>query len=69
MDETKIDRAALGRLASALTFICGADHPTTVALGQAAESGTERDIKKARALFLQLKSGDRKAALAMLDDD
>lgn len=69
MDETKIDRAAVGRLASALSFICGADHPTTIALRQAAESGTERDIKKARALFLQLKSGDRKAALAMLDDD
>jgi len=68
MDETTIDRAAMGRLAKALTFICGADHPTTVALKAAAESGSQMDIKKARALFLRLKPGDRKAAMAMLDD-
>ncbi len=68
MDETTIDRAALGRLAKALAFICGADHSTTVALREAAENGSERDIKKARALFLKLKPGDRKAALAMIDD-
>lgn len=68
MDETAIDRDAMGRLAKALTFICGADHATTVALRAAAESGSERDIKNARALFLKLKSGDRKAALAMLSD-
>jgi Ribonuclease G/E len=68
MDETKIDREALGRLAQALTFISGADHPTTVALREAAESGSEKDIKKARSAFLKLKSGDRKAALAMIDD-
>ncbi len=68
MEETAIDREALGRLAKALSFICGADHPTTVALGQAAENGSERDIKAARALFLKLKPGDRKAALAMIND-
>ncbi len=68
MEETTIDRAAMGRLAKALAFICGADHSTTVALKVAAESGSERDIKKARALFLQLKPGDRRAALAMIDD-
>jgi hypothetical protein len=68
MDETKIDRAALGRLSKALAFICGADHPTTVALREAAENGSDRDIKNARALFLRLKSGDRKAALAMIED-
>lgn len=68
MEETAIDRAAMGRLAKALAFICGADHPTTTALKVAAESGSERDIKKARALFLQLKPGDRKAALAMIGD-
>ena len=66
MEETKIDRAAMGRLASALAFICGADHPTTVALKAAGESGSERDIKKARALFLKLKPGARQAALTML---
>ena len=41
MDETAIDRTAMGRLAKALVFICGADHPTTVALAKAAETGTD----------------------------
>ena len=67
MEETTLDRAAMGRLAKALVFICGPDHPTTVAL-QAAASGSERDIKNARTLFLRLKPGDRRAALAMLDE-
>jgi hypothetical protein len=49
-------------------FICGPNHPTTVALKTAAESGSERDIKNARTLFLRLKPGDRRAALAMLTD-
>jgi hypothetical protein len=68
MDETTIDRAAMGRLAKALEFICGADHATTVALRTAAETGAERDIKNARALFLRLKPSDRRAALTMLQD-
>ena len=68
MDETKIDPAAMGRLAKALVFICGADHAATVALKAAAESGSEQDIKKARTLFLKLKPGDRQAALALLAD-
>ncbi len=68
MNETMIDRTTIGRLAKALAFICGADHPTTVALRVAAESGIEKDVKNARALFLRLKPGDRRAALAMLDD-
>jgi len=68
MDETTIDRAAMGRLAKALVFVCGADHPTTIALQTAAESGSERDIKNARTLFLRLKPGDRRAAMAMLGD-
>jgi hypothetical protein len=50
-----------------LAFICGTDHPTTVAVKIAAESGAERDIKNARALLLRLKQSDRRAALAMLD--
>ena len=66
MDEMKIDREAMGKLAKALAFICGPDHATTQALATAAESGTERDFKKARTLFLRLKSGDRKAALTMI---
>lgn len=68
MDETTIDRAAMGRLAKALAFICGPSHPTTVALKTASETGTDKDIKFARALFLKLKPGDRRSALAMLAD-
>jgi hypothetical protein len=68
MDELKIDRAAMGRLAKALNFICGADHPTTIALAAAAESGSEQEIAKARKLFLSLKPGERRAALTMLAD-
>ena len=68
MDETAIDRAAMGRLAKALAFICGPDHSTAVALKEAAEGGSEQDIKKARKLFLKLKTGDRLAAMAMIND-
>ncbi len=68
MDEKTIDREAMGRLAKALAFICGADNPTTVALQTAAESGSPQDIKNARAAFLRLKPGDRRAALTMLGD-
>ena len=68
MDETKIDPAAVGRLAKALAFILGAEHETTLALAAAAESGAERDVKKARTLFLRLKPADRRAALTMLGD-
>ena len=68
MEEAKIDRAAMGRLAKALVFICGPDHPTTVVLKTAAESGSEQEIKKARTLFLRLKPRDRRAALTMVAD-
>ena len=68
MEEAKIDPAAMGRLAKALVFICGPDHPTAVALNAAADSGSEQDIKKARTLFLKLKPRDRQAALTMLAD-
>ncbi len=63
MDETMIDRVAMGRLAKALAFICGPDNSTAIALKAASESGSEREIKKARALFLKLKPGDRKAVI------
>jgi len=68
MDEKTIDRAAMGKLAKALAFICSPDHPTTVALKAAADSGSEKDIKAARAAFLKLKPSDRRSALAMLRD-
>jgi hypothetical protein len=63
-----LSRLGMGRLAKAMAFICGPDHLTTVARKSAAESGSERDIKKARTLFLRLKPGDRRAALTMLAD-
>lgn len=63
-----IDREALPRLAKALAFICGAEHPATQALNRAAASGTEADLKKARAAFLKLKMGERQAAFSMLQD-
>ncbi len=69
MSEPVIDREAMGRLAKALSFICSPDHPTTVALRTASESGLEKDIKTARAQFLKLKPADRRAALSMLRDD
>ncbi len=68
MDEGKIDAGAMAKLAKALNFIVGADHPTTLALRKAAETGTEPDIKNARKLFLRLKHAERKAALNMLED-
>lgn len=68
MDELNIDRTAMGRLGKALSFICGAEHPATVALTLAAETGAERDIKQARVQFMRLKPSDRKAAFAMLAD-
>jgi hypothetical protein len=63
-----IDRDALPRLAKALAFICGADHPATQALSRAAAGGSEADLKKARAAFLKLKPGERKAAFSMLQE-
>ncbi|MDH3703065.1 MAG: hypothetical protein OEU46_17300 [Alphaproteobacteria bacterium] len=46
MADVQIDRDAMGRLAKALTFICGADDPTVAALKAAAESGTDKDIRR-----------------------
>lgn len=68
MSETQIDRETMGRLSKALSFICGADHACTVAMKKAAESGTPADIKRARALFVKLKYGERQAAMSMLSE-
>lgn len=67
MEDTKIDRETMGRLAKALSFILKPNDPTVLALKAAAESGSPQDVKKARTLFLKLKSGDRQAAFTMLD--
>lgn len=66
--QEKIDRETMARLAKALAFICGPEDPTTLALKAAAETGQERDVKKAHALFTKLKPGHRQAALSMLSD-
>ena len=58
----------MGRLAGALTFVCGADHAATKALKKASETGADKDIKAARSQFLKLKYGERQAALTMLND-
>jgi hypothetical protein len=68
MDEKTIDRTAMGKLAGALSFICGATHPVTAALKKASETGDAKDIKAARAQFLKLKSSERAAAMTMLQD-
>ncbi|MDE1151144.1 MAG: hypothetical protein PW788_01290 [Micavibrio sp.] len=65
-DDVKIDRETMGRLAKALSFICGPENACTVAMKAAAETGTPADAKKARTLFLKLKPGDRGAALEMI---
>lgn len=64
-DDVKIDQETMAALGKALAFICGPDNPCTLAMKTAAASGTAADAKKARALFLKLKPGDRGAALAM----
>ncbi|MDE0781451.1 MAG: hypothetical protein OSB67_11970 [Alphaproteobacteria bacterium] len=68
MNDITINRESMRKLAKALTFINGADHPTTLALEAAAESGSKQEIAKARKLFLGLKAGDRQAAMSMLTD-
>jgi hypothetical protein len=57
------------RLAKAVGFVCGAQHAATIALSKAAQSGADRDVKQARTLFMRLKPGERKAALAMITAD
>ena len=68
MADLTIDREAMGQLSKALAFICGADHPTTLARKAASDGGSKQDIAKARKLFLALKSTDRQAAMAMLNN-
>ena len=67
MPDSAIDCAAMERLAKAVAFVCGKDHQTAVALRLAAESGSDSDVRRARALFLKLDPRDRRAALAMIE--
>ena len=68
MDDTTINRETMGRLAKALAFIGTPQVAVVVALKRAEETGTEKDIKQARSLFMKLKPADRRSALATLTD-
>jgi hypothetical protein len=59
------DAAAMRRLAQALAFVCGPDHPATLALQRAAQSGAADDVERARAMFQQLADRDQRVALAI----
>ena len=68
MDDTNIDRETMGRLAKALAFIGSPEDAIVLALKRAEETGSAKDIKHARALFMKLKASDRQSALAALID-
>lgn len=55
------------RLANALSFICGADHPATIAAQKAARGGVAEDAAKARKLFEKIKPSLQRAVLAMIE--
>ena len=59
------DAAAIWRLAQALAFVCGPDHPATRATQRAAQSGAADDVQRARSMFLRLTAQDQRAALAI----
>lgn len=59
------DPFTLVRLGQALRFVCGADHPATLAVQRAATSGEGEDVERARALFLQLTPVNQHAALTI----
>tara|TARA_R110002072_G_scaffold196993_1_gene354570 strand:- start:157 stop:378 length:222 start_codon:yes stop_codon:yes gene_type:complete len=67
--DTKIDIETMGRLAGALSFIASPDDPAVLAMRAAVQSGTAKDIKHARTLFMRVNTAHRNAALAMLMDD
>ena len=60
------DPIAMARLAQVLKFVCGDDHPTTLAVKRAAMSSDGADIERARALFQQLTPGNQRAALTLV---
>ena len=65
VEETKIDREAMGRLAKALAFIGSPDDRSSSPLGWRGDQHRP-DIKQARMLFLKVRSSHRRAALASL---
>ena len=68
MDDTSIHRETMGCLAKALAFIGSPEDAVVVALRRAEQTGSAKDIKQARALFMKLKPAERRSALATLTD-
>jgi hypothetical protein len=67
MEETTIDRAAMRRLAKAL--VSSAAQIIRLRLPcRRPPRGVPSETSRMRTLFLRLKPGDRRAALAVLDD-
>ena len=60
-----VEPAAMARLVTSLAFVCGPEHPVTLAVRSAALSGGADDIERARTFFLQLSARDQRAALAI----
>lgn len=69
MPDLKIDLETMGRLAGALSFIASPNDPAVLAMRAAVASGSDKDVKNARALFLRVNATHRNAALAMLMGD
>ena len=59
------DPAAMRRLTQALAFVCGPDHPATLALQRAVKSGAAGDAQRACAMFQQLADREQRVALAI----
>jgi hypothetical protein len=68
MNDTNIDRETMGRRAKALAFISSPQDAIVLALKRGEETGSAKDIRTARALFMQLRPADRRSALATLSD-
>jgi sRNA-binding protein len=59
------DPVAMVRLGQALKFVCGVDHPTTLAVLRAATSAGRDDIERARILFQHLPPESQRAAMTI----
>lgn len=59
------DPQAMMRLGEALKFVCGIDHPATLAVLRAAANVDRNDIERARVLFQQLAPESQRAALTI----
>lgn len=65
--ETAQPQQPVERMANALSFVCGANHPATIAARKAAEGGGADDALKARKQFEKIKPSLQRAVLAMIE--